>query len=250
MWKDRENRGKERNKMKTVRIFWAGDSTVKYNRIDTYPQTGIGQVLGLYLKPEVQVFDMAENGRSTKSFMDEGRLAAIERELKPGDFFFIQFGHNDEKKEDPLRYAEAFGSFQENLRTYIQAARNRGAWPVLISPIERRRFDEQGNFQTGTHGPYPEAMEQVAQEEQVPFINMTEKSGRFLAREGKGKTVCFFMHIKPGEFPGTRYEQGLADDTHLRYEGAVKMAGLVAEGFWELGGRYRELVWEEGINLY
>ena len=108
--------------MKMVRIFWAGDSTVKYNRMDTYPQTGIGQVLGLYLKPEVQVFDMAENGRSTKSFMDEGRLAAIERELKPGDFFFIQFGHNDEKKEDPLRYTEAFGSFQENLRTYIQAA--------------------------------------------------------------------------------------------------------------------------------
>lgn len=230
--------------MDRVRIFWAGDSTVKYNRIDTYPQTGIGQVLGLYLKPKVQIFDMAENGRSTKSFIDEGRLADIEKELEPGDFFFVQFGHNDEKVDDPLRYTKCYGGFQENLQIYIRAARQRKAYPVLLSPIERRRFDEHGNFMAGTHGQYPEAMHQTAQKEQVPFIDMTEKTGQLLAREGKEKTAGFFMHIKPGEFPGTRYENGLTDDTHLRYEGAVKIAGLVAEGLWELGGRYRELVLE------
>lgn len=228
--------------METVRIFWAGDSTVKYNRIDTYPQTGIGQVLGLYLRPEVQVYDMAENGRSTKSFMDEGRLAAIEKELQPGDFFFIQFGHNDEKAEDPSRYAEAYGSFQENLRSYIRAARDHGAYPVLLSPIERRRFDDQGNFQTGSHGEYPRAMAQVAEEEDVPFIDMTERTRQLLTETGKEPSIRLFMHIAPGEFPGTRYEGGQTDDTHLRYEGAVRMAGLVAEGLNALGGIYRELL--------
>lgn len=228
--------------MDTVRIFWAGDSTVKYNRIDTYPQTGIGQVLGLYLKPEVQVYDMAENGRSTKSFIDEGRLAVVEKELRPGDFFFIQFGHNDEKTEDPSRYTEAYGSFQENLRTYIKAARDHRAYPVLLSPIERRRFNGQGNFQTGSHGEYPKAMACVAKEEQVPFIDMTEKTRQFLTKAGKEASVRLFMHIAPGEFPGTRYEEGQTDDTHLRYEGAVKIAGLVAEGLNELGGIYKELL--------
>lgn len=231
--------------MKAIRIFWAGDSTVKYNRIDTYPQTGIGQVLGLYLKPEVQVYDMAENGRSTKSFIAEGRLAAIEKELKPGDFFFIQFGHNDEKAKDSLRYTKAWGSFQDNLRLYIQAARGHGAYPVLLSPIERRSFDERGNFRAGTHGQYPLAMYQVAQEEQVAFIDMTKKTGKLLTREGKERSLRFFMHLKPGEFPGSRYEQGVEDDTHLRYEGAVRMAGLVVEGLLELGGIYKELIWEE-----
>lgn len=228
--------------MRETRIFWAGDSTVTYNRIDSYPQTGIGQVIGLYLKPEVRVYDMAQNGRSTKSFLEEGRLSAIEAQLEPGDFFFIQFGHNDEKKEDPSRYTAAYGSFQENLRRYIRAARDHGAHPLLIAPIERRRFDCEGRFQTGTHGEYPAAVEQVAIEQKAAFINLTEKSGRLLAAIGEEGSLRLFMHIRPGEFPGTRYEKGLKDDTHLRYEGAVVMAGLVAEGLQELGGIWRELV--------
>lgn len=236
--------GKKETGMEKVRIFWAGDSTVKYNRIDTYPQTGIGQVLGLYLKPEVQVYDLAVNGSSTKSFMDEGRLAAIEEELRPGDFFFIQFGHNDEKINNPAKYTDCNSSFQENLRTYIKAARDHGAYPVLLSPIERRRFDENGNFQTGTHGEYPRAVAKVAEEEHTAFIDMTEKTRKFLTAVGKEQSVKFFMHIAPGEFPGTMYEDGQIDDTHLRYEGAVRMAGLVAEGLNELGGVYKELLAE------
>ena len=96
-------------------IFWAGDSTVQTNNYATYPQTGIGQVFSLFLREGYQVENHAKNGRSTKSFLDEGRLAVIEQRLGEGDFLFIQFGHNDEKSEDPSRYTDPFSSFMENL---------------------------------------------------------------------------------------------------------------------------------------
>ena len=86
-------------------IYWAGDSTVKENSILTYPQTGMGQVFGRFVRRlEVRVENHAENGRSTKSFLEEGRLETIRERMQPGDFLFIQFGHNDEKAEDPARY--------------------------------------------------------------------------------------------------------------------------------------------------
>lgn len=78
-------------------IYWAGDSTVQYNSILTYPQTGIGQVFHLFVRPEVRIENHAKNGRSTKSFLDEGRFSVICDRIEEGDFLFIQFGHNDEK---------------------------------------------------------------------------------------------------------------------------------------------------------
>ena len=97
------------------RIFWAADSTVQTNNITTYPQTGIGQVFSLFVKDGVTVVNHAKNGRSTKSFMDEGRLKKIDEQIGAGDYLFIQFGHNDEKSEDPTRYTEPFSTFMENL---------------------------------------------------------------------------------------------------------------------------------------
>ena len=100
------------------RIFYIGDSTVQLNKIDTYPQTGMSQVLELYLAPDVQVRPYGKNGRSTKSFLDEGRFEPVRDQLEAGDFLLIQFGHNDEK-DDPLRHTEPFGSYQENLRFFM-----------------------------------------------------------------------------------------------------------------------------------
>ena len=82
------------------RILYAGDSTVAFNKIHTYPQTGMSQALPLYLKDNIQVISFAKNGRSTRSFIAEGRLAAIEKELKKGDYLFVQFGHNDSKADE------------------------------------------------------------------------------------------------------------------------------------------------------
>ena len=118
-------------------IYWAGDSTVQTNRIATYPQTGIGQVFPLYIKEEIVVSNHAKNGRSTKSFMDEGRLAAIEEKIGEGDFLFIQFGHND-WNEKPERHTVAFGDYQDNLKLFISKAREKKAFPVLITPVYRR----------------------------------------------------------------------------------------------------------------
>ena len=158
------------------KIFWAGDSTVQTNDYTTYPQTGIGQVFSLFIKEEYQVCNHAKNGRSTKSFMDEGRLKDIEEQIGAGDFLFIQFGHNDEKKEDPARYTEPFSSFMENLETYIKVARDHSASPVLITPLERRCFMDDKHLGIGAHSDYVAAVKQTAEKCNVPLVDLYSMS--------------------------------------------------------------------------
>ena len=165
------------------RIYYIGDSTVQLNKIDTYPQTGMSQVLHLFMAEGVTVHPHGKNGRSTKSFLEEGLFQPVRQQLGPGDFLFIQFGHNDEK-EDPARHTEPFGSYQDNLRLFIRTAREAGAYPVLITPIARRLFDEKGAFRPGSHGQYPEAMRQLGKEEQVRVADLTALTEAFLAQLG------------------------------------------------------------------
>lgn len=211
--------------MKTV--HYIGDSTVARNNIHSYPQTGMSQALSLYLKESVTVRSYAKNGRSTKSFLDEGRFGPVEAAMEPGDFLFIQFGHNDEK-DDPARHTDPETTFRENLLLFIRAARERGAKPVLLTPIARRLFDEAGNFRPGSHGAYPDAMRALAKDEDVPLIDLTEMTERFLPQLGDESSKPMFMWPK--------------DNTHLKPEGAVKMAGFVAEGLQALGGEYAAIL--------
>ena len=224
------------------RIFWAGDSTVKHNRANTYPQTGIGQVFNLYLKSGIEVHNHAENGRSTKSFINEGRLDEIDKQIKEKDFLFIQFGHNDQK-EDIERRTEAFGSYQVNLRQFINIARKHGAYPVLITPLSRRIFDEKGILVSHSHMEYPDAMKEVAKELEVPCIDLSEKSRELINKMGDLDSKKWFMHLKPNEYKN--YPEGKTDNTHLKHEGAVVMADLIAEGLKELGSIYAELLSDE-----
>ena len=210
-----------------VTVHYIGDSTVARNNIHSYPQTGMSQALGLYLKEAVAIRSYAKNGRSTKSFLDEGRFAPVEQAMAAGDFLFIQFGHNDEKP-DPARHTDPEGSFQDNLRLFIRAARQKGAKPVLITPIARRLFDEQGGFLPGSHGAYPAAVKALGQAEAVPVIDLTAATESFLAALGDEPSKPLFMWPK--------------DNTHLKPEGAVKMAGLLADGLGQLGGEYAELL--------
>lgn len=220
------------------RIFWAGDSTVKHNRIITYPQTGIGQVMNLYLKPEIEVCNYAENGRSTKSFINETRLDKIDALLGEGDYLFIQFGHNDQK-EDSERHTEPFLDYQENLSKFIAIARNHKANPVLITSLYRRIFRE-GKLLENVHLDYPEAMIELGQRLDVPVIDLCEKSKKLMELTGDTNSKNWFMNLEVNQFKN--YPEGLEDNTHLRYEGAVVMAGLIAEGLKELGGIYPELL--------
>lgn len=208
-------------------IHYIGDSTVQHNFIHTYPQTGMSQALELYIRQDVNVVSYAKNGRSTKSFLDEGRFEPVKAAMQPGDFLFVQFGHNDEK-DDPLRHTDAFGSFQDNLRLFIAAARQKGAYTVLLTPIARRLFDEKGVFCPGSHGDYPAAVRQVGREEDVPVIDLTAATESFLAQLGDEESKPLFVWPK--------------DNTHLKYEGSVRMCGFVAEGLEKLGGMYADLL--------
>lgn len=222
------------------RIFWAGDSTVQTNDITTYPQTGIGQVFPLYLKEGIEVRNHGKNGRSTKSFIDQGRLERIDQSISEGDFLFIQFGHNDEKAQDPARYTVPGFTFDDNLRAFIDVARKHGAYPVLITPLERRCFDENGTLEPGAHGDYVQAMINVARTQQVPLVDLYAMSREEMQRAGMEKTVEWFMNIEPGIYPGC--PDGKKDNTHLKYEGAVVFAGLIARGLKQLGGIYADLL--------
>lgn len=213
------------------RILYAGDSTVTFNKITSYPQTGMSQGLQLYLKEGVQVISFARNGRSTKSFIDEGRLDAIDRELRPGDYLFVQFGHNDEK-DDPARHTDPEGDFQENLLKFAQTARAHQARAVFITPIARRNFDPAGRFLPGSHGAYPAAMEAAGKKAGVPVINLTDLTENYLASVGEVWSRPWFVWPK--------------DNTHLKYEGAVLMAGFLARELKKLGEPYSGLLLEEG----
>lgn len=223
------------------KIYWAGDSTVKSNDIKTYPQTGIGQVFSLYVKKGIQIENHAENGRSTKSFIDESRLPAIYDSITVGDFFFIQFGHNDEKIMDPSRYTEPFSEYMENLGKFIAVARNKNAYPVLITPLERRCFTD-GRLGIGEHTDYVAAMKQTAEKLQVPLIDLYSMSRMELKKAGKEKSKYWYMNLEPGEF--SKHPEGQEDNTHLRYEGAVLFAGCIARGLQALGGVYGDLLVE------
>ena len=214
-------------------IHWIGDSTVQYNDITTWPQCGMGQALHLYLRPEVQVANYARNGRSTVSFRAEGlwqpaRLAA-------GDLLLIQFGHNDEKLEDPARGAGP-DQYAANLLAYADEAVQAGALPVIVTPLTRRQFDADGSLKP-THGAYPAAARAAAAARGLPCIDLTRASRQLVQALGEEKSRALYMVLPAGAYP--THPDGLTDNTHLRYPGAAAFAGLVAAGLWRLGGPYR-----------
>lgn len=222
------------------KIYWAGDSTVKTNDYATYPQTGIGQTLSLFVCKDVLIENHAENGRSTKSFIDEARLATIYNELREGDFLFIQFGHNDAKKEDETRFTEPFGEYQVNLEKFVNVARNRNAIPLFITPVCRRWYEADGTLQKGIHGDYPNAMKAVAERLNVPLIDLYESSKRLIKEWGMEGSIQHFMNLPKNVY--SNYPNGLEDNTHLTYSGAVAFSKILAKGLKKLGGEYAELL--------
>ncbi len=210
------------------RIIWLGDSTVTFNKISTYPQTGLSQGLLLYLKDDVFLRSFAINGRSTKSFIEQGRLSAADSYIEEGNLVFIQFAHNDEKKEDPLRYTDPDTTFKENLRSMITVARRHGAYPVLFTPIARRLFDAEGKFLPGSHGLYPVKIRETAVEENVPLVDLTRKTENFLSAVGDFASRPLYVYPK--------------DNSHLVMQGAVTYAGFVADALASFGSPYADVL--------
>lgn len=199
-------------------LYIAGDSTAAQKYADAAPETGWGMALPFFLGKGLNVSNHAVNGRSSKSFFDEGRLDAILDVIEPGDLLLIQFGHNDEKIADPVRYTEPWTTYQDCLRLYVDGARARGARPVLATSVERRKFDSGGNA-VPTHGDYPAAMRALAEEEHVALLDIQALSIALWQELGIEETKKYFNW--------TETEQ---DNTHFNPPGAIAVARLVAAG--------------------
>jgi DNA sulfur modification protein DndE len=204
------------------RVFLAGDSTMADKPPDL-PERGWGMVLPRYFKDPAVVRNHAVNGRSTKSFIDEGRWQAVVDELRDGDVVIIQFGHNDEKIEDPKRYTDPKTTFRENVRRFVHDVRVKKASPILATPVARRKFDTAGTL-TPTHGEYPAAVRAVAAEAGVPLLDMEKVTSAWLQDVGDQPSKRFFMWIEPGKYLGL--PEGRQDDTHFVEAGAMHVAEL------------------------
>jgi lysophospholipase L1-like esterase len=213
-----------------VGIYIAGDSTVQNCASSYRPQEGWGKMLPRYFKDYVHVHNYALGGRSTKSFIDEGLLDQILNRIEAGDTLLVQFGHNDEKLNGV--YADPFGTYQSYLKRYIDGARQKCATPVLLSPVNRRRFNEFSQFYP-THGAYPQAVKEICEEFDVPFIDLTALSEDYYKMLGEQESKRLFLYLKPGE--SENYPDGSQDDTHFNDDGAYEIAGLVVKGMKEIG---------------
>src|SRR4051812_10514473 len=195
-----------------VTIFMAGDSTMAIKQPDKRPETGWGEMLGQYFKDgTVKIDNRAMNGRSTKTFINEGRWQSIIDGLQKGDYVFIQFGHNDESKEKGERYTPP-EDFRKNLIRFVTEVRAKGGNPVLLTPVMRRKFDKDGNF-VDTHGEYPDIVRSVAKEQNVPLIDMHRKSEAVIKSYGVEGSRVLFLQLKAGENPN--YPNGIEDNTHF-----------------------------------
>ena len=179
--------------------------------------------LPYYVTPRLAVSNQAMSGRSSKSFIDEGRLASILAVIKAGDILVTQFGHNDQKAEDPKRYTEPWTTYKDHLRQYVDGARSKGAIPVLATSAERRRFDKAGNAYT-SHGDYPAAMRSLAEEMGVPLIDVQAQSLALWQQLGPEETKNYFVYT----------DSGIRDNTHFQPRGAAAIAQMVAQGLSSL----------------
>lgn len=225
------------SKQKPVKIFLAGDSTMADKEEIAYPETGWGQTLPSYFNDNVIIENHARNGRSTRTFISEGRWDFLISRVGKGDFVVIQFGHNDQSKKKADRYTTP-EQYKANLEKMVDDVRAKGATPILCTPIERRKFDNNDNF-VDQHGNYPNLARAVAKEKGVILIDMQHSSMDFLIAAGKEGSVKYFLHVKPGECK--KHPDGKEDNTHLRPEGALEMGKLFINEIEANGKDHKEL---------
>ncbi|WP_370875159.1 rhamnogalacturonan acetylesterase [Metabacillus malikii] len=208
-------------------IYLAGDSTVENISTDRQTtQQGWGQQLPTFFKEDIKIINKAMGGRSTKSFINEGRLLDIIESIQKNDYLFIQFGHNDQKLEDPSRGTEPWSTYQMYLTLFIEAAREKGATPILVTPVNRRSF-ENGKL-INSLGDYPKAMRELAANLHVPLIDLFEKSRTLYEILGEENTKQLFIWYEQ------QHNDTPPDNTHFGEHGAKIIAELVIDGILEL----------------
>jgi lysophospholipase L1-like esterase len=214
---------------KKIKIFLAGDSTIAIKDTRAYPETGWGMPFVQFWDSTVMVVNKAKNGRSTRSFMQEGLWKSITDEAGEGDYIFIQFGHNDEVSTKKTYTTEK--EFEANLVQYVKESRDKKATPVLLTPVARRKFDSTGHI-VGTHDVYAQIVRNVAKKENVPLIDLDRKAQQLYQDLGMEASKLLFNYLEPGQHPN--YPDGKKDDTHFSELGARLIAQLVLKEIREL----------------
>lgn len=208
-------------------IFLAGNSTVTDQ--DCSPWASWGQMITEHLNNEVVIANYAESGSSLAAFKGAGRLDKVLSLMQEGDYLFIEFGHNDQKRK-----GEGIGpwvSFTYLLNEFITKTREKGGIPILVTPTQRRSFDKKGIIQL-THGDYPAAMRKVAIEREVPLIDVHKMSKELYETWGINESKLAFVHYPAHTFPGQDKE--LKDNTHFNEFGANEIASCVLQGIIDL----------------
>jgi lysophospholipase L1-like esterase len=208
---------------KKIKIFMAGDSTMAIKETKAYPETGWGMPFVYFWDSTVMIVNRAKNGRSTKTFISEGLWKSIYDEVQPGDYVIIQFGHNDESPDKKERYATP-DTFRMNLTKFVRETKEKGATPILFTPVSRRKFDSTGTA-LETHKEYSAYVKEVGAKEKVLLIDLDTKSRELYQEMGKNDSKLLFMQLKPGEHPN--YPDGKDDNTHFTELGARWIAEIV-----------------------
>ena len=220
-------------------LYLLGDSTMQTYDPYWMPQAGWGQFFDRFLSDRVLVDNRSIGGRSSRSFLNQGRLDEVLRLVRPGDYVYVQFGHNDATYTVPDRYTPP-EDFREYLRTYIEGTRQRGGEAIVVTPVSRRDFDAYtGRFRV-SFPEYVEAARSIADELDAPLVDLSASSREFLDEIGPEGAREVFLHAEAGVYPNR--PNGVEDDTHFQEYGAIQMARLVGRGTAELGLRISDHV--------
>lgn len=214
-----------------VTVFLIGDSTCANKKPHERPETGWGEMLSLYFNSSVIIDNHAVNGQSTKSFIEEGRWKRILDKIQPGDYVFIQFGHNDANHTRANLFTKPEEEFKTNLMRYIKETREKSAHPIILTSIARRKFDKDGKI-VSTLEEYTAMTRELVKSNNVPLIDMEKKTAHLLEELGYEGSKKLYMWVSKEDFPYLKTDK--EDSTHTREKGAYRFAALVVEGLEEL----------------
>jgi lysophospholipase L1-like esterase len=215
-----------------IKVYLIGDSTMCEYEPERAPVTGWGMPFRIFFDSTFEIDNRARGGRSTRTFLSEGRWQPIADNLEEGDYVLIQFGHNDEAKEE--RYKDRYTpvpDYKVNLLKFITETRAKKANPILITPVSRLRFKDGKAMET--HAEYTTAVYEVAKQKKVSLIDLDKKSRELYQQLGEENAKLLFMQLAPGEHPA--YPEGQKDNTHFNEYGARRIAQLVLAGLKENG---------------
>lgn len=208
------------------KVFLIGGSTLA-DAPAADPMRGWGQPFAQCFTNPAIVQNRAAGGRSSKSFIDQGRWAAVVAELQPGDYVLIQFGGgNDAKKEDPARYTEPRGAYRANLERIVRETRAQQAFPLLATMGAVRAWDARGRF-VAPPSEWVDVTRETARALAVPLLDLRTRTIELETSLGPEGSAALHLHLPPGKF--TRYPKGIRDDTHYSEYGATRVAALAAQ---------------------